>query len=71
MWGCPSGGGGSMMCWSPQERPGFYDIFNGIFPDLLIYASAGTVSAQVSSFVRIASSEYEVRFTLCRPKVTM
>ena len=33
-------------------------------------ARAATVSAQVSSLVRIASSEYEVRLTLWRPKVT-
>jgi hypothetical protein len=34
-------------------------------------ASAATVSAQVSTFVRIASSEYEVRFTRSRANVTM
>ena len=35
------------------------------------HASAATVSAQVSTLVRIASSEYEVRLMLFRPKVTM
>jgi len=34
-------------------------------------ASAATVSAQVSSLVRIASSEYEVRLTWFRLSVTM
>ena len=34
-------------------------------------ASAATVSAQVSTFVLIALSEYEVRLTRVRPIVTM
>ena len=48
----------------------------GLFPGFPLFfvrpqASAATVSAQVSSLVRIASSEYEVRLTLCRPNVTI
>jgi len=39
--------------------------------DASAHASAGTESAQVSTFVRIASSEYEVRFTRSRAIVTM
>ena len=38
-------------------------------PEDLHYASAGTVSAQVSTFARIASSLYEVRDTLLRVNV--
>lgn len=37
----------------------------------LPHASAVTVSAQVSTFVRIESSEYEVRLMLCRVNVTI
>jgi hypothetical protein len=44
----------------------------GIFPPpFSSQAKAATVSAQVSTFVRIASSEYDVRLTLARLKVTI
>jgi len=36
-----------------------------------LQAKAATVSAQVSTFVQIASSEYEVRLTLSRLNVTI
>ena len=43
-------------------------LFFSSFP---AQARAATVSAQVSTFVRIASSEYEERFTRSRLKVIM
>jgi len=51
-------------------------IFPPCFPLKKFYevspqASAGMVSAQVSTFVRIPSSEYEVRLTRVRLNVTM
>ena len=52
-------------------RGGRSDFPPGFSQDSLFtspQASAATVSAQVSTFVRIASSEYEVRLTLLPPE---
>jgi len=58
----------------PRERQRssvIFRIYGSIFNvPMDLHASAATVSAQVSTLVRIASSEYEVMDTLCRPKVT-
>ena len=53
---------------------GAINYLNGISKFILsiaLQASAATLSAQVSTFVRIPSSEYEVRFTRSRLIVTM
>jgi len=61
----PTGGRAGVrgVCISPA---GFSLVILRLFPQ----ARAATVSAQVSIFVRIASSAYEVMLILSRPKTT-
>ena len=66
-WGMPQRRGEA-----PEASEVFLRVFfcGKILVNFLLYASAATVSAQVSTFVRIASSEYEVRLTWLRLNVS-